>query len=294
MRIWGVVIVRNAADLVSVNLRYHVAAGLERIVVVDNGSTDGTWDCLQALARRLPLDISQDGGPFDQERLVNAAVQRAARGGADWVIPIDVDEFFVAPRGLAAILAEIDAPVVEVEVVNFVQRRWRRRSTPRALLTMDRAIEVPISSVRAEPLLAAGRRGLVEIEWEPSIIVRPSPGLWIEKGNHSAIGADGPTRRTAEITVLHAPLRSLGVIRRRLDHARRLDEAGVPEGSGWHLRGLPRARRARRALWRANSTWRGALSAAGVRRPLMRDTRLVDAVAPHMPPRFGRLGRDGY
>jgi glycosyltransferase involved in cell wall biosynthesis len=291
MRIWGAMIVRNAVDLVGVNLRYHVAVGVERIVVVDNGSTDGTWECLQDLARQLPLDISRDPGPFEQTRLVNAAVRRAARGGAEWVIPIDVDEFFMAPRGLATVLAGIDAPVVEVGVVNFVQRRWRTRPTPRALLTMDHTPEVPIGSVRAAALLDARRRGLVEIEWEPSVIVRPSRGIQIERGNHSAANAGGPTRRTSEIVVLHAPLRARGVLRKRLEHARRLDEAGVPEGYGWHLRGLPRRRRARRMLWRANSTWRGALSVAGVRRPLVRDTRLVDAVAPHVPSRWAGFRR---
>jgi len=293
MRLWGVMIVRDAVDLVGVNLRYHVAAGIERIVVVDNGSTDGTWACLQDLAQRLPLDIRRDPGPFEQTRLVNAAIQQAGRGGAEWVIPIDVDEFFMAPRGLATVLAEIDAPVVEAKVVNFVQRRWRRRPTPRALLTMDHTPEVPVGSVRAAVLLDARRRGLVEIEWEPSVIVRPSPALEIGRGNHSTTNAGGPTRRTSEIVVLHAPLRAMGVVRKRLDHARRLDEAGIPAGYGWHLRGMPRQHRARRTLWRANSTWRGALSAAGVRRPLMRDTRLVDAVAPHMPPRWARLRRAG-
>jgi glycosyltransferase involved in cell wall biosynthesis len=291
MRIWGAMIVRDAADLVGVSLRHHAALGLERIVVVDNGSTDGTWERLQALAEQLPIDLRRDDGPYRQAELVNAAVRQAARGGADWVMPLDADELFVAPRGLATVLGETDAAVLEVGVVNFVQRRWRRRVSARCLLTMDRRPPTPLGPLRAQALVAAGRRALVEVEWDPSVIVRPSPGLWIEKGNHRASNADGPTRRTGEITVLHAPLRARQALERRTDHGRRLAESGEPVDYGWHLRGLPTDQPGLRQVWEANSSRRGALDVAGVRRPLVRDRRLVEAVAPHVPTR-GEALRD--
>lgn len=289
MRIWGAMVVRDAADLVQVNLMHHLALGLERIVVIDNGSRDGTWERLRALSRRLPIDLTADPGPYRQAELVNAAVQDAARGGAEWVLPIDADEFFVSSRGLAEVLADTQAAVLEVQVVNFVQRRRRRKPTPRGLLTMDRRPEVPLASLRARPLVHAGRRALVEIEWEPSIIVRPSPALWIEKGNHRACNADGPTERRKDVTVLHAPLRARAVLAERAEHGRRIVEAGEPTSYGWHLRDLPTDRRSTRALWAANSTLGGSLHVGGVRRPLVRDRRLADAVAPHVPSRLDAL-----
>jgi glycosyltransferase involved in cell wall biosynthesis len=291
VRIWGAMIVRDAVDLVGVCLRHHVALGLERVVVVDNGSTDGTWECVRDLSRRLPIDVRRDDGPYRQAEMVNAAVQEAAAGGADWVMPIDVDEFFVAPRGLATVLGETDAAVVEVGVVNFVQRRSRTTATPRGLLTMDRRPEVPLAPLRAQPLVEAGRRALVEIEWDPSIIVRPSPGLWIEKGSHRASNAEGAIERTVDMTVLHAPLRARDVLESRLEHGRRLEEAGEPPSYGWHLRQLPTDRHGLAELWAANSSDRGALDVAGVRRPLVRDRRLAEAVAPHLPSRLGALRR---
>lgn len=284
MRIWGAMIVRNAADLVEVNLRHHLAAGVERFVVVDNASTDGTWERLRSLARELPLDLSRDEGTYRQAEMVNGAVREAAAGGAEWVIPVDADEFFVAPRGLGDVLAEIDAAVVEVGVVNFVQRQRQRQATPRALLTMDRRPEVPLAPLRAQALVDAGRRALVEIEWEPSVIVRPSPELWIEKGNHRVSGA-GPAERSDEITVLHAPLRARDALAQRSDHGRRLAEAGEPASYGWHLRRLPADADGMEEVWRANSSRHGALEVAGVRRPLVRDDRLADAVRPHLPRR---------
>jgi hypothetical protein len=285
MRIWGAMIVRNAVDLVGVNLRHHLALGLERVVVVDNGSTDGTWEALQALARRLPIDLERDEGPYRQAEMVNAAVRRAARDGADWVMPLDSDEFFVAPRGLSTVLEETAAAVVEVGVVNFVQRRWRRKATARCLLTMDRRPEVPLAPLRAQALVDAERRGMVEVEWPPSVIVRPSADLWIEKGNHRARDADGPTERTSEITVLHAILRARQALERRTDDGRRLESAGEPPAYGWHLRNLPSDPDGVDRLWAANSSRRDALEVAGVRRPLVRDRRLVETVRPHVPSR---------
>lgn len=282
-------IVRNAADLVGVSLSYHVALGLDRIVVVDNGSTDGTWERLRALAERLPIDLRQDDGPYRQAEMVNDAVQQAARGGADWVVPLDVDELFTAPRGLATVLGETDAAVLEARVVNFVQRRSRRKATPRCLLTMDRRPETPLGPVRAQTLVDAGRRALVEVEWNPSVIVRPSPGLWIEKGNHRVRDAAGATERTDDITVLHALLRARQVLEERADHARRLVEVGEPADYGWHLRGLPADEPGLDEVWEANSSHQGALEVAGVRRPLVRDRRLVEAVAPHVPSRLAAL-----
>lgn len=284
-------IVRNAVDLVEVNLRHHLALGLERIVVVDNGSTDGTWELLQALSKRLPIVLDRDDGPYRQAELVNDAVRRAAADGADWVVPIDADEFFVAPRGLSTVLAETSAAVVEVGVVNFVQRRRQRESSPRGLSTMVWRPEVPLVPLRAQALVDAGRRALVEVEWDPSIVVRPSPGLWIEKGNHRATNAAGPTERTEAITVLHALLRSRRALEQRLEHGRRLAEADEPEAYGWHLRRLPTDPPGLEEVWAANSSVRGSLSVGGVRRPLVRDRRLADAVAPHLPSRFGSLLR---
>src|SRR5690242_13524701 len=49
-RVWGLTVVRNEADVIRANLWYHLSLGLERILVVDNGSTDQTGDILESLA----------------------------------------------------------------------------------------------------------------------------------------------------------------------------------------------------------------------------------------------------
>jgi glycosyltransferase involved in cell wall biosynthesis len=40
--IYGVMLVRNEADIIRANLLHHLASGIDHVLVVDNGSTDGT------------------------------------------------------------------------------------------------------------------------------------------------------------------------------------------------------------------------------------------------------------
>ncbi len=95
-------VVRNSVDLIRVNLLHHLDLGLERLLVLDNGSTDGTTRELGALAQRLPIDVTVDPGPYRQAEMVTALTEDAGRRGADWVMPIDIDEFFARRRRLTS------------------------------------------------------------------------------------------------------------------------------------------------------------------------------------------------
>ncbi len=164
--------------------------------------------------------------------------------------------------------------------MNFVQRRRVRRSSARTLLTMDHRPAAPPPRDEAQALVTAGERALVERPWEPTVIFRPRPGVGLAMGNHAVTGTDAPTVATDEITCLHAPLRSRAQLAYRREHAARLAAARDDPELGWHVRALADAlAEDERAVWRANSNARGHLSVGGRRRPLVRDTRLRDAVA---------------
>ena len=122
-RVHGILMVRNSVDVLRVCVLHHLTAGLERITVVDNGSTDGTASVLARLAERVPLRYSLDPGPYRQAEVFTELSREAAREGADWVLPLGADEFWLPARPLPELLAPVRDPALSVVVTHFAQRR---------------------------------------------------------------------------------------------------------------------------------------------------------------------------
>ncbi len=90
--------VKNEADIIEAFVR-HTLAIVDHMVVLDNKSNDCTLDILHKLASEgLPLDIVEDSslGKRQAERMTWLMRERALdRHGANWVLPLDADEFVV-------------------------------------------------------------------------------------------------------------------------------------------------------------------------------------------------------
>ncbi len=100
MRCVAISCVKNESDIVEAFVR-HALAHLDRLIVLDHGSSDGTREILQALVREgLPLEIVDDPSPGNHqwERMNRLMRDYAlARHQADWIVPLDADEFLVGP-----------------------------------------------------------------------------------------------------------------------------------------------------------------------------------------------------
>src|SRR3712207_2759388 len=118
-------VVRDGVHFIRLCVLHHLALGVSRIHVVDNGSSDGTRTVLRRLAQRVPLSWTSDPGPYLQHVLTTGLAHEASRSGADWVLPIDHDEFWFSRDRLHDALGRA-APAtaaVEAPLVNFVQAR---------------------------------------------------------------------------------------------------------------------------------------------------------------------------
>ena len=111
MKIVGVAMVRNEADIVEAFVRHNLTL-LDGLVIVDHGSADETPRILAALAAEgLPISVLANAAPgYAQVEVTTLAVRHAfARSDADFVVPLDADEFVKTPsrstmeRALAAI-----------------------------------------------------------------------------------------------------------------------------------------------------------------------------------------------
>lgn len=99
MRLFGVAMVRDEADVVEAFVR-HNARILDGLIVADHGSLDGTRGILSRLeAEGLPLRVVPVDEPaFFQSRHVTELARRAlAAEHADFAFALDADEFLKVP-----------------------------------------------------------------------------------------------------------------------------------------------------------------------------------------------------
>lgn len=93
----GLCVVKNEADIIKSALR-DALSWCDRIFVLDNGSTDGTWQILQELAAITPAVVllGRHSRPFGVG--IRSEIFNAARAGAkagDWWCRLDADEFYI-------------------------------------------------------------------------------------------------------------------------------------------------------------------------------------------------------
>src|SRR5262249_13824695 len=118
---------RDEADIVEANLTFHLNAGVDFVIAMDNLSRDGTTDTLESYAKDGHLRlIRQDSEYLRQADWITEMGRVAATGfGADWVIHSDADEFWwPVGESLKDVLESIPARygVVRALLRHFVPR----------------------------------------------------------------------------------------------------------------------------------------------------------------------------
>jgi hypothetical protein len=178
MRLVVISTIRNEADILEIFVRYHLQI-VDRMIIINHRSADSSVQILQSLKKEgLPLEIMEETSIELQQGLFLTRIMKKAvmHYGADWVLPLDADEF-IAPAGggLARDIIEklpqdriVKVPwrtYVPLPSDNFQQSNILKRiqHCKRKENQNLRKIMVPSSmAMKKNGLIAAGNHGFVK------------------------------------------------------------------------------------------------------------------------------------
>lgn len=223
--VWGIAMVKDERDVIAGTIEHLLGQGVDRLLVADNGSGDGTLEWLRERAGTAPLTVVRDREPaYYQAQKMTRLAHWAASRGADWIVPFDADERWLAPGDtLAAFLRRQPVDVVTAQIHNV----FPVRETDGAV-RMRRLDLTPHADVK--------------------VAFRAHPLVLLLMGNHAVV-RPGPVG--AGLAILHLPWRSPEQLRGKVRAgARALRAAGHDEGVGTHWHALAdREDAALRAVW---------------------------------------------
>jgi glycosyltransferase involved in cell wall biosynthesis len=251
---------------------------------VDNGSSDGTDKELAWFRYDKRVRWTRDESPWNQSAVTSELAREAYRLGADWIVPIDADEFWYARNyNFRQLLSETRAAALKVQVINFIQSRHQVPSFMTHLLSMTARVSNPIGPYeRCKELVESNQIAYVEMIYPPKFLCRASPDVVFSAGNHKVSGVEGPFEEGKDLSILHAPIRTRATLEKKAEHGRRHDEVGKPPEIGWHVRRFARLQEecGLDEEWEANSYADGFLDVYGSRRSVVFDPTLRDTLSP--------------
>lgn len=193
MRCVSVSVVKNEADVIEAMVRHNVQF-LDHMTFIDNGSTDGTAEILQALCDEgLPLEVRHDPTlGHIQTALVNQFVNGPNRDPAAYIFLLDGDEFLCADLPVFRAWLAARPPSFVVEWKTYVPTRH------------DAVGEFNVLTRITHARCREPRQKFVKAVLSPD---EEGP-LRVRAGNHGLRGRSLPL--CPEIRLAHFPVRSVG------------------------------------------------------------------------------------
>jgi hypothetical protein len=204
MRLFGVAMVRNEADVIEAFVRHNLIV-LDGLAIVDHASFDGTSDILRELQREgLPLRVVPDSNAahFQSQRITQIVREVIGDEGADFVFALDADEFLKS-----ASRATLEQALGEVPVGLHAVAHW--------LTYVPDSFEdegAPFGPGHLRRRIRTERNKLTKVIVGRTLLARPTD--YVADGNHFVVDpsrASLPSHarvRQDVVAVAHCPVRS--------------------------------------------------------------------------------------
>jgi glycosyltransferase involved in cell wall biosynthesis len=196
VKLFMTLLLRDEQDIVHENLDFHLAQGVDRVIVTDNGSEDRTVEILRDYVARGDVSlVLEPADDYSQGHWVTRMARMAADEGADWVINNDADEFWWPRSGtLKSMFAELGDEVgtLVARRTNFVPRPEDGRPFWERMTLCERESLNPLG----KPL-------------PPKVAHRAHSEITVVQGNHRVEGVElGESLDDGSIEIFHFPMRT--------------------------------------------------------------------------------------
>jgi hypothetical protein len=214
-------VVRDEIELISANIEFHAAYGVDAFFVMDNGSTDGTRERLEELTRTYDMVVvDQPDRSFKQGEWATELAHMAREvGKADYIISNDADEFWVSRTGSLKHQCTGLSPVVSAGRSNMLPltEEISRPDYPfyRSVLRVDSPLgaDTPTTDPRAAIRIM--------LRVMPRKIMCSLNGLKrIQLGNHSVQHEAGRPVELDSLHIYHFPVRHFDQFAKRIEFAK--------------------------------------------------------------------------
>ena len=217
MKITAVSMVKDEADVLRYTVENLFRQGVDEMIVMNNMSTDETNDILSDLSNTYNLfwEIDHEVGYYQSEKMTLLANKAFVRG-ANWVIPVDADEYWTGVnKSLRESIACSKGQILKVNLYNYFN-------------TDENAVaESPFERINHHDVLSAPL---------PKVIVSNVRNLKIHQGNHGADGI-GNVRWLRDACIGHFPWRSYEQFERKISNgAKAYNASTLPKAMGSHWR----------------------------------------------------------
>ena len=232
----------DQGDILKDFLDWHLDLGIDLILALDHGSTDGSRELLEEYAHTravvwipLPERNISKYSPADE-----LAAKARDEYSADWIIHCDVDEFLCTrTRDLRTILAEAERS--NTTLLDIPRHGMTgpplgtgQRATQALTLRIDRPVETTeeqrVSGELPAPFIFIGIRG--------HLAVRASAFEAYGPGAENATTTVGESATSDELYILHYAMRGYETLETKVRNTAAFlkQNPDLPPGWGWHWR----------------------------------------------------------
>jgi len=226
------ILVKNEADIIEKNIRFHAKKGVNSFVVMDNNSNDGTREILESLKKEFEITIIDEKGIYSQAKWMTKLTHIARKKyNPKFLIPNDADEFWWCEGDLKEVIP--NKAVTTVDRFNFLLYK--------GLDSWDKSeyrVENPIF-YRKNTQLSSEKISIILTKISPKVIIKPKGLIWIRGGNHKALHLFNfkdyfthydKIKRFEKIKVFHFPIRSFEQFKKNIENRKVLLQKGAKMG----------------------------------------------------------------